>query len=315
MPNLSASDYTSFIKAQAASLAYQNGKVPNRIQTSAQPFATQSVLNAQLLASKAAYLVTPPTTVVTTNPTTVSVARNDILSAAVGNGTIVSYTSSAAHGLTNGQTVTITGFATFTGANLTGVVTVTGATTFTIPYTATTGTATGTGSITGYLYYVTASAHGLLAGTPNLSISGLSTAAFNLTYATVALVPSSTVFVIATAITDVTVTGASGTMTLTTYPNSKISITGTARVLPYNGRGPVNNPKSLSTVHSSTSSTLSSGKYLQDGGLPTTAAKWDGAYAPVAHLARVDTRATGANAGKISGGSYTNNTNTGISPG
>ena len=57
MPNLSASDYTSFIKAQAASQAYRNGVIPNKIQTSDQPFATQSVLNAQLLGSQAAFVV------------------------------------------------------------------------------------------------------------------------------------------------------------------------------------------------------------------------------------------------------------------
>jgi hypothetical protein len=57
--NVSASDYTSFLKAQAAAQAYRAGKVPTTIQTSAQPFATQSVLNTTLLASKVAYLVTP----------------------------------------------------------------------------------------------------------------------------------------------------------------------------------------------------------------------------------------------------------------
>jgi hypothetical protein len=57
MPTLSASDYTSFIKAQAASQAYRNGVIPNKIQTSDQPFATQSVLNAQLLGSQAAFVV------------------------------------------------------------------------------------------------------------------------------------------------------------------------------------------------------------------------------------------------------------------
>ena len=59
MPTLSASDYTSFIKAQAASQAYRNGVVPIPIQTRDQPFATQSILNAQLLASQAAYTVKP----------------------------------------------------------------------------------------------------------------------------------------------------------------------------------------------------------------------------------------------------------------
>ena len=59
MPNLSASDYTWFIKTQAASQAYRNGAIPNKIQTSDQPFASQSILNAQLLASQAAYVVKP----------------------------------------------------------------------------------------------------------------------------------------------------------------------------------------------------------------------------------------------------------------
>ena len=59
MPTLSASDYTTFIKLQATSLAYQNGRVPTNIQTSDQPFATGSALYAQLLASQAALTVSP----------------------------------------------------------------------------------------------------------------------------------------------------------------------------------------------------------------------------------------------------------------
>jgi hypothetical protein len=293
MPNISASDYTAFVKAQAASLAYQNGKIPNKIQTSAQPYAIQSVLNAQLLGSKAAFLVQPPLASITL-PTTVSAARNDILSAAVGDGTVVTYTSSVAHGLTNGQVITITGFATFTGANLTGPVTVTGTTSFTIPYTATTGTASSTGSITGYVYYTTAAAHNLIARSANrLTISGLSTTAFNLNSVTVAIVPSTTVFAIASTATGTAVSSATGPMTLI-YANTGTAVSSLARVLPYNGKGYVNQPKSLSTVHNSTSTTQSSGKFQQVGGLPLTAAKWDGVYAPIPHLARVDTKATGA---------------------
>jgi hypothetical protein len=67
MPTLSASDYTSFIKAQAASQAYRNGVIPVPIQTRDQPFATQSVLNAQLLASQAAYVVRPDASTVLNN--------------------------------------------------------------------------------------------------------------------------------------------------------------------------------------------------------------------------------------------------------
>jgi hypothetical protein len=291
MPNLSASDYTSFIKAQAASQAYRNGAVPIPIQTRAQPFATQSILNAQLLTSQAAYVLTPSKIIVDTVGTTVSAARNDILSAAVGNGTIITYTSSIAHGLTNGQTITITGFATLTGANLTGVVTVTGGTSFTIP-SAASGTATGTGSITGYVYYTTAAAHTLATTTRNLTITGLSTAAFNLTLVSIALVPSSTVFVISTTATGTAVSGASGVLTLTRYPNASSTIINNARVTPYAGYGNVNNPKSLVTL--SQSGTLSSAKTQQLGGLPTTAPKGSGVYAPTPQLARVDTKATGA---------------------
>jgi len=138
MPTLSASDYTKFIKAQAESLAYRNGRIPTTIQTSDQPYTNQSALNATLLASQASAVITP------------------------GNSTLR---------VVNGQI---------------------------------------------------------------------------------------------------------------------------ARVRPYDGKGPVNNPKSLSTVHNSTSTVQSSGKFQQVGGLPLTAAKSDGVYAPVAHLARVDTKATGA---------------------
>jgi len=136
MPTLSASDYTTFIKAQAQSLAYRNGKIPTTIQTSAQPYPTQSVLNAQLLGSQAAAIITP------------------------GNSTLR---------VVNGQI---------------------------------------------------------------------------------------------------------------------------ARVRPYNGKGPVNQPKSLSTV--AQSGTLSSAKFQQTGGLPLTAPKGTNTYAPVPQIARVDTKATGA---------------------
>jgi len=59
MPNISASDYTTFIKLQAASLGYQNGAIPANRHNNVQVVPSQSILNAQLLASKASYLVTP----------------------------------------------------------------------------------------------------------------------------------------------------------------------------------------------------------------------------------------------------------------
>jgi hypothetical protein len=59
MPTIPASDYTAFIKAQAASVAYQNNKIPVPIQRVAQPYRNQSILNAQLLGSQVSALVTP----------------------------------------------------------------------------------------------------------------------------------------------------------------------------------------------------------------------------------------------------------------
>ena len=300
MPNISASDYTSYIKAQAASYAYRNGAIPTTIQTSAQPFTNQTVLNAQLLASKAAVLTRPPVTVVITVPTTVSAASATTVTGAASTdgGTTVTYTTSVAHGLTAGTIVTISGLAVTPAFNLTNqTILAAGLTSTQFKVTnAATGvaeTTSTTGRIEGYVYYTTAASHGLAAGSPNLlTITGLSTSAFNLNTVRVALVPSTTVFAIATTATGSAVTGATGAMTLT-LPNSGTAITGAGRVIPYNGRGYVNNPKSLSTVHTSTSTTQSSGKFAQDGGLPLTAAKWDGVYAPVAHLARVDTKATG----------------------
>jgi hypothetical protein len=79
---------------------------------------------------------------------------------------------------------------------------------------------------------------------------------------------------------------------VTRYPNRESTIVGNARIRPYTGYGNVNNPKSLVTL--TQSGTLSSGKTPQLGGLPTTAPKGSGVYAPTPQLARVDTKATGA---------------------
>ena len=302
MPTLSASDYTTFIKAQAASQSYRNGAVPIPIQTRAQPFLTQSVLNAQLLTSQAAYVVNPSKIVVETVPTTISAASATTLTGAASSdgGTTVTYTSSVAHGLTAGMVITISGFTggttvNFNLSNQTVIANGLTPTVFKVENTATgtTTTTSTTGRINGYVYYTTAAAHGLIAtNTQNISITGLSTSAFNLTLANVAVIPSSTVFVVANSATGSAVTGASGVINLTRYPNRDSTIVGNARVLPYAGYGNVNNPKSLVTL--TQSGTLSSGKTQQTGGLPTTAAKWSGVYAPTPQLARVDTKATGA---------------------
>jgi len=105
MPNLSASDYTNFIKLQAAQQAYANNKIPQTVQRTAQPVPTQSILSAQLLASQASFLVTPKksaltsvTRVVPRNP--VLVRPNKLAKSTVGwasgtSGSVGSYTSSA----------------------------------------------------------------------------------------------------------------------------------------------------------------------------------------------------------------------------
>jgi hypothetical protein len=295
MPTLSASDYTSFIKAQAASQAYRNGAVPIPIQTRDQPFATQSVLNAQLLTSQAAYVLTPSRIAIETVQPTVSAASATTITAASANGTVVTYTTSVAHGLVAGDVVTISGLSTaaFNLSNQTVISSGLTATQFRFTNAATGTAVTGStsGRINGFVYYTTSAEHGFSTNTQNLTISGLSTSAFNLSLASISKVPSSTVFAIANSATGTAVTSAAGVLTLTRYPNPNATIVGNARVRPYDGVGYVNNPKSLVTL--TQSGTLSSGKTQQAGGLPTTAPKWSGVYAPTPQLARVDTKATG----------------------
>lgn len=56
MPTLSASDYTQYLKYQAAQLAYANGAVPKTVQTTAQPAPTVAVMNSYLKTSQAAFV-------------------------------------------------------------------------------------------------------------------------------------------------------------------------------------------------------------------------------------------------------------------
>jgi hypothetical protein len=257
-------------------------------------------LNAQLLTSQAAYVVKPSSTLTETLPTTISAASATTLTGAASSdgGTTVTYTSSVAHGLTVGMVVTISGFTGTPAYNLSNQTVIANgltATVFKVENTAT-GTAettSTTGRINGYVYYTTAAVHRLsVTNTQNITITGLSTSAFNLTSVNVALAPSSTVFAVATLATGTAVTGASGVINVTGYPNSTTTIVGNARIRPYTGYGNVNNPKSLVTL--TQSGTLSSGKTQQVGGLPTTGSRGGGVYAPTPQLARVDTKATGA---------------------
>ena len=56
MPTLSASDYTQYLKFQAAQLAYANGAVPKTVQTTAQVAPTVAVVNSYLKTSQAAFV-------------------------------------------------------------------------------------------------------------------------------------------------------------------------------------------------------------------------------------------------------------------
>jgi hypothetical protein len=344
MPSLSASEYTQYLKFKASA----GSTIRPAIQTRDNVSLSQSVINANLLASQAAFVTTPATTVVTENvagvtnasTTTVTAARTDILSGATANGTVITYTSLTAypHGLTSGQTYTVSGF----GGNLLptpnreGVVTVTSPTTFTIPATGTvSGTATGagsingrvyyttgtvphglavsdvisitgittftasnatvlsvdaatftfalssattgtavsgaTGSITGLVYYTTNTTHSILAGTPFVSITGLTgTPAYNLRLATIYRVPTGNTFILQSSATGTAVTGGSGVLSVTTYPNRTMAVTGLARV---QARPVVqfrSNPDARSTVsYAGTSGAIGSSRFQRPGGLPT----------------------------------------------
>jgi hypothetical protein len=56
MPTLSASDYTRYLKLKSAAASYQNGNVPKAVQTTDQVVPVASILNAEVLASQAAFV-------------------------------------------------------------------------------------------------------------------------------------------------------------------------------------------------------------------------------------------------------------------
>jgi hypothetical protein len=346
MPTLSASEYTQYLKFKASA----GSAIRPAIQTRDNVATSQSLINANLLASQAAFVTTPATTVVTQNAATVTdattaivtAARTDVLTLATGGTDTITYTASQAHGLAAGDLVTISGFGTgitggtanqttalavqsagltatafrlavsgVTGGSATGpgslggrvyyttsianglaagdVISITGVTTFTasgatvlaVPSTAlstfvlssaTTGTAVAgqSGSITGLVYYTTNIAHGIFAGTPYVSITGLTgTPAYNQTLTRVYRVPSTTTFVMQSSATGTAVTGGSGVLTITLYPNQNMAVTGLARVQGQQVVQTRSNPDARSTVsYAGTSGALSSSRVQQPGGLP-----------------------------------------------
>ena len=56
MPTLSASEYTRYLKLKSAATSYANGAVPKAIQTTNQVVPVASILNAEVLASQAAFV-------------------------------------------------------------------------------------------------------------------------------------------------------------------------------------------------------------------------------------------------------------------
>lgn len=55
MPNISASDYTSYLKYKTAALAYNNNRPPRPIQTVDQVAPTISIINSMVNASEAGF--------------------------------------------------------------------------------------------------------------------------------------------------------------------------------------------------------------------------------------------------------------------
>jgi hypothetical protein len=345
MPTLSASDYTRYIKLRSAANSYQNGQVPKTVQTTNQPVPVVSILNAEILASQAAFVTTPATSSVTrlaatvsaVSTTTVTDARTDIISSAGAGTNVILYTCSQAHGLVTGDLVTISGFAQSSlsvdpnWSTPTAIVRVND-TSFTIASTGVTGTATGTGSlggrvyyttsvanglvagdvisvtgittftasgatvlaapsattfvlssattgsrvqvqsgtITGLVYYTTGTAHGIFAGTPYVTITGLTgTTAYNQSLVTVYRVPSSTVFIIRSSATGTAITSQTGAIDVSVYANTYMAVTNLARVRPLPVVQFRSNPDARSTVsYAGTSGALGPSVVQRPGGLP-----------------------------------------------
>ena len=238
MPNISASEYTTYLKFKAAAAS----PIRPAIQTRDNATLSQTVINANVLASQAAFVTTPNVTNVLTSTavvtnvstTTVTAAQTNVLATAIGNGTTITYTTSPSqpHGLSTGDVVTITGFGTFAAANVTSkavtVVGGAGSTSFTVAVAAT-GTATGTGSITGRVYYTTSVANGLLVG-DTVSVTGITT--FTASNAAVLAAPSATTFVLSSATTGTAVTGQTGSITGLVYFTTDVAHTLTIGDMP-----------------------------------------------------------------------------------
>lgn len=196
MPTLSASDYTQYLKFKASA----GSQIRPAIQTRDNVSVSQSLINAQLLASQAAFVTTPAvTTVRTLSPTvtnvsnaTVVTARTTILAGATGGTDTITYTTSLEHGLRVGSTVVIQNVPAGITPASNGtflVASVPTLTSFVVAAPGTTGgTAAAGGNIQDRVYYTTSAAHGLIAG-DSATITGIASP-YNLTNATVLAVGS-----------------------------------------------------------------------------------------------------------------------------
>jgi hypothetical protein len=262
MPTLSASDYTTYLKFKAAAAS----PIKPAIQTRDNATLSQSVLNANILASQAAFVTAPATTSIVTGNGVITGALTNVLSV-IFTSANYKYTASQPHGLVTGQTITIVGF---TGTaspspNMTAEITeVLSATEFRIQVGASTGTLLGDGRIANRVYYTTSADHGAIVG-DIATVTGIST--FTATAAPVVAVPSATTFVLTSSTTGANVTDASGVLTFPRSINQFTTVRGLARVV---GRQVVqqrSNPDALSTLAGS--GTMSSSAIQRPGGLPT----------------------------------------------
>jgi hypothetical protein len=281
MPTLSASDYTQYLKFKAASIS----SIKPAIQTRDNVSTSQSLINANLLASQAALVSTSSVATavrIATNSAVVTDALANVITSVADSSSKFFYTTTQAHGLLVGDTVTIRGLSQGTlnaDPNVTdAVVSLVGSDTefYVDGSGGGGGSGTGSGRIVGRVYYTTDVAHALSVG-DLANVSGIST--FTASEASVLKVPTTTTFVLSSTTTGTTVTGASGVLTTTVYTPRALALTSNVRVQGQQVVQQRANPNALSTLgYAGTSGALSSSRVQQPGGLPTGFKNSQGTY-------------------------------------
>jgi len=272
MPTLSASDYTKFLKFKAASIS----SIQPAMQTRDNVAMSQSLINANILASQAALITTSSVATIVNivpNSAVVTDALANVITSVSDSSSKFLYTTTQAHGLVVGDIVTIRGLSQGTlnaDPNVTdGVVSQLGTSTqfYVNGSGGGGGSGTGSGRIVGRVYYTTDVAHGLSVG-DLATVSDIST--FTATEASVLAAPSTTTFVLSSTTTGTDVTGASGVLTTTVYTTRSLALTTNARVQPRLVAQSRANTKALSTLSfAGMSGAMGSSAYTRPGGLPT----------------------------------------------